>query len=51
LENVVITPHVAGSRGLELQRIGEEVIAEVERFAHGEPLRYAVTRRRYAASA
>lgn len=51
LENVVLTPHVAGSRGLELQRIGEEVIAEVERFVHGEPLRYAVTRRRYAASA
>jgi len=51
LDNVLLTPHVAGSRGLELQRIGEEVAAEVERFVRGEPLRYAVTRHRYAASA
>lgn len=51
LDNVVLTPHVAGSRGLELQRIGEEVANEVERFVRGEPLHYAVTRRRYAANA
>ena len=51
LDNVLLTPHVAGSRGLELQRIGEEVVAEVERYVRGEPLRYAVTRRRFAANA
>lgn len=51
LDNVLLTPHVAGSRGLELQRIGEEVVAEVERFARDEPLRYAVSRARYAADA
>jgi phosphoglycerate dehydrogenase-like enzyme len=51
LDNVLLTPHVAGSRGLELQRIGEEVAAEVERYVRGEPLRYAVTRHRYAANA
>ena len=51
LDNVLLTPHVAGSRGLELQRIGEEVVAEVERYVRGEPLRYAVTRRRFAAHA
>ena len=51
LDNVLLTPHVAGSRGLELQRIGAEVVAEIERYVRGEPLRYAVDRRRYAASA
>ena len=51
LDNVLLTPHVAGSRGLELQRIGEEVVAEVERYVRGEPLRYAVSRDRYAANA
>jgi phosphoglycerate dehydrogenase-like enzyme len=51
LDNVLLTPHVAGSRGLELQRIGEQVIAEVERYVRREPLRYTVTRGRYAADA
>ncbi|MCK9793004.1 hydroxyacid dehydrogenase [Isoptericola sp. 4D.3] len=35
LPNVVLTPHVAGSTGTELGRIGESVVAEVERFARG----------------
>jgi phosphoglycerate dehydrogenase-like enzyme len=51
LDNVVLTPHVAGSRGLELRRIGAEAAGEVERYARREPLRYAVDRRRYAANA
>jgi phosphoglycerate dehydrogenase-like enzyme len=51
LDNVVLTPHVAGSRGLELHRIGERAVAEVGRLAHGEPLAYEVTRERYATNA
>ncbi|TDE13540.1 hydroxyacid dehydrogenase [Jiangella asiatica] len=47
LPNLVLTPHVAGSRGLELRRIGERVVDEVGRLARGEPLRYEVTRDRY----
>ncbi|KUL32148.1 hydroxyacid dehydrogenase [Streptomyces regalis] len=37
LPNVVLTPHVAGSMGGELHRIGESVVAEVARFVAGEP--------------
>ncbi|MEU2200468.1 hydroxyacid dehydrogenase [Isoptericola sp. NPDC019482] len=37
LPNVVLTPHLAGSTGTELRRIGDSVVAEVERFAHGLP--------------
>jgi phosphoglycerate dehydrogenase-like enzyme len=51
LENVVLTPHVAGSRGLELHRIGERAVAEVGRLARGEPLAYEVTRERYQINA
>jgi phosphoglycerate dehydrogenase-like enzyme len=51
LPNVVLTPHVAGSRGLELRRIGEEVVSEVERYIRGESLHYSVPRDRYAARA
>jgi phosphoglycerate dehydrogenase-like enzyme len=51
LENIVLTPHVAGSRGLEMRRIGDRAVAEVERFARGETLQFGVTRTRYATNA
>ncbi|GHG83872.1 2-hydroxyacid dehydrogenase [Amycolatopsis acidiphila] len=51
LDNVVLTPHVAGSRGLELHRIGERAVAEVGRLARGEPLAHEVTREAYAINA
>ncbi|MEV6310622.1 hydroxyacid dehydrogenase [Streptomyces sp. NPDC051840] len=37
LGNVVLTPHMAGSMGGELHRIGDAVTSEVERFAAGLP--------------
>ncbi|MGC4948876.1 hydroxyacid dehydrogenase [Streptomyces sp. DT224] len=37
LDNVVLTPHLAGSMGGELHRIGDAVVDEVERFASGRP--------------
>ncbi|MEV0891578.1 hydroxyacid dehydrogenase [Promicromonospora sp. NPDC050262] len=37
LPNVVLTPHVAGSAGGELHRIGDLVVAEAERYAAGLP--------------
>jgi phosphoglycerate dehydrogenase-like enzyme len=37
LPNVVLTPHLAGSTGTELRRIGDSVVAEVERFVRGLP--------------
>jgi len=49
--NLVLTPHVAGSRGLELRRIGERAVDEVERLAVGADLRYGVSQARYATNA
>jgi phosphoglycerate dehydrogenase-like enzyme len=51
LPNVVLTPHVAGSRGREVRRIGDEVVCEVERLVRGERLRFGVERSRYATTA
>jgi phosphoglycerate dehydrogenase-like enzyme len=38
LPNVLVTPHLAGSQGHELRRLGEFTVAEVERLVSGEPL-------------
>lgn len=43
LPNVVLTPHLAGSLGRERRRLGRCVADELARFAHGEPLRWAVS--------
>ncbi|GAA4967022.1 hydroxyacid dehydrogenase [Kineococcus glutinatus] len=39
---VLLTPHVAGSLGNELRRLGDSAVAEVERFARGEDLAHEV---------
>ena len=41
LPNVVITPHIAGSEGVELQAMGENVADEFTRLLGGEAMRYA----------
>jgi phosphoglycerate dehydrogenase-like enzyme len=51
LPNLVLTPHVAGSRGRELHRIGEQAVVEVERLTRGEPLLHGVPRERYSTNA
>ncbi|GAB3960257.1 hypothetical protein GCM10027614_81660 [Micromonospora vulcania] len=38
--NLVLTPHIAGSMGNELHRIGASVVAEVRRFVAGEPFEH-----------
>lgn len=43
LPNVVITPHIAGNVSLERRALGQVIAEEVQRFALGEPLRWAVT--------
>ena len=43
LPNVLLTPHVAGSLGNEVARLGEAAVAEIERLAAGLPLAHAVT--------
>jgi phosphoglycerate dehydrogenase-like enzyme len=44
LPNLVLTPHVAGSHGNELGRLGETVVAELQRFVAGESFRHQVRR-------
>ncbi|MEV4330270.1 hydroxyacid dehydrogenase [Streptomyces sp. NPDC049597] len=37
LPNVLLTPHIAGSLGVELYRMADQALDEVERFARGLP--------------
>jgi phosphoglycerate dehydrogenase-like enzyme len=43
LDNVILTPHVAGASHQARLRQGTVIVEEVERFFNGELLRYAVT--------
>ncbi len=43
LPNVVLTPHIAGSLGTELERLAGSAISEAARAARGEPLLHEVT--------
>lgn len=43
LENVILTPHMAGSAGAECYRMGAYMAEEAERYLRGEALKYAVT--------
>ncbi len=43
LPNVFLSPHIAGSIGNEIQRMGEYMFAEFEALARGEPVKYEVT--------
>jgi phosphoglycerate dehydrogenase-like enzyme len=42
LPNVVLTPHIAGSLGNEISRMGDLAVAEIRRFLAGEPLAHEV---------
>ncbi|NUO36458.1 MAG: hydroxyacid dehydrogenase, partial [Dermatophilaceae bacterium] len=42
LPNVFVTPHLAGSQGNEVARLGSVVAQEADRFVRGEELAYAV---------
>lgn len=42
LPNVVLTPHLAGSLGTELSRMGELAVAEIRRFVAGDALEHEV---------
>jgi phosphoglycerate dehydrogenase-like enzyme len=43
LPNVFLTPHIAGSHGNELARMGATVLEELERLATGAPLAHPVS--------
>lgn len=40
--NVLLTPHLAGSLGTELERLAATAVAEAHRVSRGEPLRFPV---------
>lgn len=43
LPNCILTPHIAGSSGREVRRMGEFMKAEYESFLSGQPCKYEVT--------
>lgn len=43
LPNVVITSHIAGSKGREVERMADFAIADFVRWTRGEPLHHAVS--------
>ena len=43
LPNCILTPHIAGSKGLEVRRMAEFMLDEYERFVSGQPCKYEVT--------
>jgi phosphoglycerate dehydrogenase-like enzyme len=45
LPNVLLTPHLAGSHGDELHRLADAAVAEVARYAQGQPFLHPVQRR------
>lgn len=43
LDNIVITPHIAGSAGSEVARMGKMVTDEALRYIQNKPLKYQIT--------
>ncbi|CAN5477281.1 hydroxyacid dehydrogenase [soil metagenome] len=43
LENVIYTPHIAGSMGSEIARMGYWMAEEAQRYLAGEPLKHQIT--------
>jgi len=50
MENVIITPHIAGSMNRECRRMGRAMYEELLRYLAGEPLKYGMTREKVAIS-
>ncbi len=43
LPNVILTPHIAGSKDSECHRMGRAMVEELDRYLAGQPLKWAVT--------
>jgi len=50
MDNVVLTPHIAGSMNQECRRMGRCMYEELLRYLNGEPLKYGMTREKVAIS-
>lgn len=44
LSNVVITPHIAGSLGLECSRMGDYMLEECKKYLNGDELKWQITK-------
>lgn len=44
LPNIVLTPHIAGSKGNECRRLGRTMVGELSRYLDGTPLEYRIHR-------
>lgn len=44
LQNVVLTPHMAGSEGRECGRMGEYMLEELKRYLNGQELKWRATK-------
>ncbi len=51
LDNVLVTPHIAGSMGRECRRMGRMMVDELQRYCAGAALHHRVTREYARASA
>lgn len=47
LENVILTPHLAGSEGKECGRMGYYMLEEYKRYINGEKLQWQVKKEKY----
>ena len=47
LENVALTPHIAGSLGPECRRMGRLMVEEMDRYLAGKPLLYEIDEARF----
>ena len=48
LDNVILTPHIAGSMGYECRRMGQYIMEELDRYLTGKPLRFELDEERAA---
>lgn len=47
LDNIIITPHIAGCMGPECNRMGRYMTDELERYVNGKSLKWQITRERF----
>ncbi|MFL2105005.1 hydroxyacid dehydrogenase [Desemzia sp. FAM 23991] len=47
MKNVVLTPHIAGSAGTEVGRMGAYMLSELKHYLADEPLDYQITKEKY----
>ena len=47
LENVMLTPHIAGSLGAECGRMGKLMVEELNRYLAGKPMQYEIDEARF----